>query len=307
MFSPRGHCPGPVCDAGSGQCPRSRGGAPGSVIYSSFPWIHSVSAPCSRPEQSPGVRLGFHAGPCSRLGCDRHSPAELPGQPQAPSAPSKPHSRKSVSKAEMTGRKKPRHVLKESVPRSGGDRLGNHSLLVWGFTSTCTREQSQTVVTQGINAVRDSSDKGQGQQSPFGFRRRTSVLRKSSGPPRFWQGLGPRENLGKGWSQGSVPRCQGGHECPCTDGGGWAGTAGMLPVPITAPAPCSCSSATPAPALPCSCVSAALTSLPMAPGAPGFQVPKTFCSHSIFPLESHFYLQARYISQQTTQCKANEN
>lgn len=57
------------------------------------------------------------------------------------------------------------------------------------------------------------------------------------------------------------------------------------------------------PALLCSCVSAALTS----PLFQWPQVPKTLCSHSIFPLESHFYSQARYISQQTVQCKANEN
>lgn len=76
-----------------------------------------------------------------------------------------------------------------------------------------------------------------------------------------------------------------------------------IPSPHPTSLPCSCSSATPSPALLCSCVSAALTS----PLFQWPQVPKTLCSHSIFPLESHFYSQARYISQQTVQCKANEN
>lgn len=97
-----------------------------------------------------------------------HSPAELLGQPQAPSASSKPHMKKSVTEEEITGRKKPHHVLKESLPRSGG-RLGNHSLLVWGFISTCKWERCQPVNIQGINAGgerKDRSDKGQKKKSP---------------------------------------------------------------------------------------------------------------------------------------------
>lgn len=101
---------------------------------------------------------------------------------------------KSVSKAETTGRQKPHRVLQ------GSRQAGESSPAALGLVPTCTGEQGQPETTRGINAggeSRDSSDNGHREKSLFGSRRRTVMLRRSSGSPRFQQGLGPREHLGR--------------------------------------------------------------------------------------------------------------
>lgn len=50
-----------------------------------------------------------------------------------------------------------------------------------------------------------------------------------------------------------------------------------------------------------------LFSMSNGPGAPGFQLPKTFCPHHAVPWGSHRHLHARNISQRATECHANEN